>query len=106
MAISENGDLGNVVLGFRPEDAELEDAELVGAGKGRFDATIYTVEHTGEQTLVTIQVARKQLAVKMPKDFEANTNSTVGVQFDPSAGYFFDQSDGARIRTCRLQAGT
>lgn len=92
---------GPVVLGFRPEDTAL-----VAAGTGLFDATIYTVEHTGEQTLVTIQVARKQLAVKMPKDFEASTNSTVGVQFDPSAGYFFDQSDGARIRTCSLQAGT
>ena len=79
---------------------------LVTAGNGLFDATVYTVENTGEQTLVTIQIAGNHLAVKMPKEFEATTKSEVGVQFGAAAGYFFDQSDGARLRTCRLQART
>jgi len=101
VSVASEKDLGQVVLGFRPEDTEL-----VAAGKGHFDASIYTVEHTGEQTLVTILVAGNSLAVKMPKEFDAATNSLFGVRFTDSAGYIFDQSSGERIRTCTLQTGT
>lgn len=101
LAVSNKEDLGAVVLGFRPEDVKL-----VGAGKGLFDATVYTVEHTGEQTLVTVQVAEETLAVKMPKDFDADTRSIQGMQFARNAAYFFDHTTGVRIHDCTLKAGS
>ena len=99
LAITGEYDAGPTILGFRPEDTSL-----VAPGKGLFDAAIYTVEHTGEQTLVTIQIAGKQLSVKMPKEYEVAAKSTVGVQFAAEAGYFFGQTTGERIRTCRLDS--
>ncbi len=91
---------GAVVLGFRPEDTEI-----VAAGAGLFDATVYTVEHTGEQTLVTVRIKGEPLAVKMPKEFEADIDSTVGVHVPDVAGYLFDQTSGERIRDCALDTG-
>ncbi len=101
VAVTSDKNLGQAVLGFRPEDTEL-----VAAGQGHFDASIYTVEHTGEQTLVTILVAGNSLAVKMPKEFEATSNSKVGVQFADDAGYIFDLASGERNQTCSLKTGT
>jgi len=100
LAVSENLISGQMVLGFRPEDANI-----VPTGDGLFDTRVYTVEHTGEQALVTLQMGEKSLAVKMPKEFEAATNSKVGVQFPDSASYIFDLASGERVRGATLKVG-
>jgi multiple sugar transport system ATP-binding protein len=81
-----------VTIGFRPEDAEV-----VAPGAGRFDARVFTAELTGEQTLVTVQQGEATMAIKMPKDFEIDYNSTVGVQFSSERGFLFDSQSGARL---------
>lgn len=82
---------GKAVLGFRPEEAEI-----VAPGAGVFDTQVYASELTGDHTLVTIMVAGEPLAVKMPKEFEADFETPIAVQFAPDRCFFFDVN-GARL---------
>ena len=88
------GTVGNrkVVLGIRPEDAEIVDA-----GQGKFDATVFAAELTGDVTLVTASVGDDSLAVKMPKEFEANFDSRIAVNFAPESTFIFDMETGERL---------
>ncbi len=97
LALSGSIDVAKATLGFRPEDAEVVDQ-----GKGLFDAEIYAVEMTGEQTLVTITLDGAHFVVKMPKDYVAEAKNTVGVLFDSENGYLFDSVSGARLRSCGI----
>ena len=83
----------DVTLGFRPEDANVVDA-----GAGRFDASVYTSEMTGDLTLVTVRFGPAILTVKMPKDFDVDFDQTVGIQFDGGLTYLFKTGDGTRLR--------
>lgn len=87
----------STTLGFRPEDAEI-----VEAGKGLFDARVYAVEMTGEQTLVTIELDGSYFVIKMPKDFDAEIESVVSVNFATANGYLFDTALGNRLRDCAI----
>ncbi|MBL4890818.1 MAG: ABC transporter ATP-binding protein [Rhizobiaceae bacterium] len=91
----------NVTIGFRPEDTKV-----VVRGKGLFDAKIYAVEMTGDQTLVTIQMNETTMIVKMPKDFDAEIDKEIGVSFEPEQGYFFDTDTGERLRSCTITKKT
>ncbi len=82
------------VLGFRPEDAEI-----AGSGQGLFDATVYTAELTGDVTLVTISLGDTSLAVKMPKDYDADYDTPVAVTFTAEKGFLFDEESGERLAT-------
>lgn len=97
LALTGASDGKKLTLGFRPEDTEV-----VAVGAGFFDAEIYAVEMTGEQTLVTIRLDGAYFVVKMPKDYEANMKSTVGVQFPGENGYLFDTATGLRIDGCTV----
>lgn len=81
-----------VTLGFRPEDAQV-----VEPGSGHFDATVYTAELTGEQTLVTVELHGSHLAIKMPKDYDVDIDSMVGVTFPSTQGFLFDTEKGDRL---------
>ena len=83
---------GRIVLGFRPEDAEI-----VGPGTGLFDATVYAAELTGDVTLVTITVGDESLSIKMPKEFDADYDSRVGVRFALHKGFLFEPNGGNRV---------
>ena len=82
-----------VTMGFRPEDADV-----VEAGQGRFDAMVYTAEMTGDLTLVTVKHGQSILTIKMPKDFVVDYDQKVGIQFDSGLSYLFSTSDGARLK--------
>jgi multiple sugar transport system ATP-binding protein len=83
---------GAAVLGFRPEDAEI-----VAAGAGAFTAKVYAAELTGDVTLVTVALGDDNLAIKMPKEFEAAFDSDVGVRLNPARCFLFDANSGERI---------
>jgi len=83
----------SVTLGFRPEDCTV-----VEQGQGQLDARVYTLEMTGDQSLVTFRSHDKSLVVKMPKDFEASPDSTAGIAFDPTQACFFQTNTGQRLR--------
>ncbi|MFK8034221.1 MAG: ABC transporter ATP-binding protein [Hyphomicrobiales bacterium] len=82
----------SVTLGFRPEDATV-----VKAGKGRFDAKVYTAEMTGDLTLVTMRLGKSMMTVKMPKDFMVDFDELVGIDFPSDLTYLFTTKDGARL---------
>lgn len=80
-------------MGFRPEDAQV-----VAPGQGIFDATVFTVEMTGDQTLVTFRFGDRPIVVKAPKDFDISPNTIAGVAFDVAGACFFATSSGSRLR--------
>lgn len=82
-----------VTLGFRPEDCTV-----VEKGKGQLDAEVYTLEMTGDQSLVTFRLADKSMVVKMPKDFEIRADQVAAISFDPAQTCFFDSASGQRLR--------
>jgi len=84
--------LENVTLGFRPEDCTV-----VQAGQGLLDAQVFTLEMTGDQSLVTFRTGDKSMVVKMSKDFEITPESTAAIKFDPAQACFFDRSTGQRL---------
>ena len=86
-------DTAAATLGFRPEDCTV-----VAAGAGQVDAEVYTLEMTGDQSLVTFRADEKHLVVKMPKDFEVATDAMAGIAFDAAAACFFDTESGQRLR--------
>ena len=83
---------GDVVLGFRPENAEI-----VGKGNGQFDAKVYTTELAGDHSLVTLMLGEISLTVKMSTEFEAEYDSIVGVQFEKQKSFIFDEKSGKRL---------
>jgi len=97
LAVTGVADNGKTTLGFRPEDAEVVDA-----GQGLFDAIVYAAEMTGEQTLVTIELDETYFVIKMPKDFETDIGSQVGVRFAAEHGYLFNTGSGTRLRNCAV----
>ena len=85
---------GDVVLGFRPENAEIVDK-----GNGQFDARVYTTELAGDHSLVTLMLGEISLTVKMSTEFEAEYDSIVGVQFQKQKSFIFDEKSGKRLNS-------
>ncbi len=83
---------GKTVMGFRPEDSEVTIADA-----GLFNARVFTSEQTGEYTLVTLVLGDDTMTIKMPKDFDAEVNSEVGVRYPLEKGFFFDSASGQRL---------
>ena len=81
-----------VVMGFRPEDAEV-----VGPGAGLFDASVYAAELTGDVTLMTLALGDASMSIKMPKEYDADFDSTVAVRFPMDSGFLFDADTGERL---------
>jgi len=86
-------DCANVTLGFRPEDCSV-----VEKGQGQLDAQVFTLELTGDQSLVTFRSDDKSVVVKMSKDFEIAPDSVAAIAFDPAQACYFDTSTGLRLR--------
>lgn len=84
---------GKAVLGFRPEDAQITEA-----GQGLFDGIVFTSEQTGEYSLVTVMLGEETLTVKMPRDFEAEIDTTVAIRFEKEHGFIFDAVSGNRTQ--------
>jgi multiple sugar transport system ATP-binding protein len=86
-------DLADTVLGVRPEDCRVVDS-----GTGAVAASIFSVEMTGNETIVTCAVEDAQFVVKMGKEFDAPIDAPVGIAIDPSKACLFDAADQQRLR--------
>ena len=80
---------GKVTLGIRPEDCRV--------GGDNVRGLVYGVEPTGDVTYLTITTGARQIEVKAARDFRADIDTAVGITFDPTRLYFFDEQ-GQRIR--------
>ena len=87
-------DLSEVTLGFRPEDCTV-----VQQGTGQLDSEVFTLEMTGDQSLVTFRSGDKSMVVKMPKDFDIAPGSRAAIAFDASQVCLFNTATGERLRS-------
>lgn len=91
LPVSGETSSGKAVLGFRPEHSEV-----CAPGEGLFDAKIFTVEQTGEYTLVTLVLGDDTMTIKMPRGYDGRIHDPVGVRFPLQQGFIFDEVSGER----------
>ncbi|MBW3695347.1 ABC transporter ATP-binding protein [Vibrio sp. T187] len=83
----------SVTLGVRPEDVELTDIE-----HAHLVADVYSVEMTGECTLVTVKVDEGFVICRASKHSELEIGQQVGFKFNLGHTYLFDSVTEKRIR--------
>jgi multiple sugar transport system ATP-binding protein len=84
---------GKVTLGIRPEDVSV-----AAKGKGHVNATLYSLEPTGDQTLATVRLGEQLLVARADRDFRQAIDTPLSLNFDVKRAYLFDGSTGERIR--------
>ena len=80
------------MFGFRPEDARLVDP-----ADADLRATVYASEFTGNETIVTVQLGKTQVVVKMDKNYDMPVDTSVGIAIDSGKLRLFDAATGDRI---------
>jgi multiple sugar transport system ATP-binding protein len=81
-----------VKLGIRPEDVEI-----VEPGQGHLQGSVYAVEPTGDQTMLSIDTGDQLVYVKAPRSYRQEVNTPVSVRFAADSLHYFDAESGARI---------
>lgn len=85
---------GNVVLGVRPEDLQLTEANASAPVTG----SLYALELTGDSTLVTLREGSTSICARGPADFEAAVDARCALAPTPGARiHLFDKNSGQRI---------
>jgi multiple sugar transport system ATP-binding protein len=84
---------GKVTFGIRPEDVSV-----VAKGKGHVNTLLYSLEPTGDQTLVTVRLGENLLVARADRDFRQAIDTPIALNFDVARGYLFDGVSGDRIR--------
>ena len=83
----------NIILGIRPEDMQV-----VKNGDSQIEALLYSVELTGDQTIVTAKLGETELTVREDKDFDGEIDQAVQIKLDESKIFLFEPTTGDRIR--------
>ncbi len=83
----------SITLGVRPEDMQI-----VEDGAGQIEAVLYSVELTGDQTIVTAKLGETDLTVREDKDYDGAIDQAVHIKLDESKVFLFDAATGDRIR--------
>ncbi|GLR52351.1 ABC transporter ATP-binding protein [Shinella yambaruensis] len=82
-------------LGIRAEDITV-----VAEGEaGDLAVTVYSVEPTGDATLVVADHGKGRLVLKADKHFRPKIGATVNLRLSPNGIRYFDSASGARLRT-------
>lgn len=82
-----------VSFGFRPEDSTIVSPE-----NGQIKARVFSSEMTGNETIVTCTIDEEIIVVRMDKNFDAQIDQLVGIEFSLEKIYLFDIENGERIR--------
>ncbi|TPW27150.1 ABC transporter ATP-binding protein [Pararhizobium mangrovi] len=91
--LPDDGRDGDVVLGFRAEDAFVADGEE----PAELEAAIYSVELQGDATMVTMRVGGELCSIKAAKSFEARIGDPLRVRIPSGICHRFDKKTGARL---------
>ncbi|RUM95878.1 sn-glycerol-3-phosphate ABC transporter ATP-binding protein UgpC [Pseudaminobacter arsenicus] len=89
-----HSNVADAVLGVRPEDAHLLPG---GSGKANVTAPIYSVELTGESTLVTVRAGDSLFTLRADKSFVGDFDQMVNVSFAPERVFLFDRKSQNRV---------
>jgi multiple sugar transport system ATP-binding protein len=87
------GFTGKALLGIRPEDVSVSKT-----AKAAVQSKIYSLEPTGDQTLLTVKLGDQLLVARADRDFRDAIDAKVNLAFDTKRVYLFDGATGARIR--------
>ncbi len=80
----------SIVLGVRPEDMEITTT-------GHLTSNLYSLEPTGDMTLVTAWAGDQLVVVKGPRDFRQAVDTPISFNFLKDRAYLFDGETGARV---------
>ena len=86
--------VARAVLGVRPEDLHVVGTSEPGV---HFVAPIYSVELTGESTLVSVHAGDGLLTLRADKNFAGDFDQIIGVKASPDRVFLFDQQTGNRV---------
>ena len=86
-------DRETVVLGVRADDIDIVDA-----GKGDLDVTIYSFENTGENTMLTVQWGKQRVIARGERHLRQEQGEVIGIRLNPEHIYLFNDETGNRIR--------
>jgi multiple sugar transport system ATP-binding protein len=84
----------HAVLGVRPEDAQVTTAKNGGAN---LTAPIYSVELTGDATLVSVYAGDRLVTMKADKNFVGDFDQEIGVRVSPGQAFLFDRESEKRV---------
>ena len=82
----------NVMLGVRPEDMEI-----ISDNNFQFEAKIYSIELTGDQTIVSLKIGSNLITMKEDKDYENELDRIVKIKLNMDKIFLFDTNSGNRI---------
>jgi multiple sugar transport system ATP-binding protein len=86
------GNRKGVILGIRPEDIAV-----AAAGQGQLNSSLYSLEPTGDQTLVSAMAGEQMVVAKGQRSFRQALETPISLGFDTSRCYLFDAAAGERI---------
>jgi multiple sugar transport system ATP-binding protein len=84
---------GNVVLGIRPEDMTITAAKTAN-----ISSKLYSLEPTGDMTLVTAWAGEQLIVAKGARNFRQNIDTPISFTFLKDRIYLFDAESGERVR--------
>ena len=88
----EKDTMKDVILVIRPEDMEIVYNE-----PSHIQAMIYSIELTGEQTIVTSKLDSNFITIREDKDYESDLDIPVKIKMDITKTFLFDSISGKRI---------
>ncbi|WP_119271869.1 ABC transporter ATP-binding protein [Taklimakanibacter deserti] len=86
------GTRANVVLGVRPEDMEI-----VPGQDGHLKSKLYSLEPTGDVTLVTAWAGEQLVVAKGPRVFRQEVDTPIAFRFGKDRVFLFDGESGSRL---------
>jgi multiple sugar transport system ATP-binding protein len=86
------GTRGNVVLGIRPEDMEI-----VASPDGHLISKLYSLEPTGDVTLVTAWAGEQLVVAKGARVFRQEVDTPIAFRFAKGRVFLFDGESGNRL---------
>ena len=81
-----------MVLGIRPEDVSI-----AASGKGQVKAPLFSLEPTGDQTLVAAKTDAQLIIARAARDFRRELGTDISFSFAPERVHLFDGDSGQRI---------
>jgi multiple sugar transport system ATP-binding protein len=90
----KNASVPKAVIGVRPEDVKVVGAKEDGVNLA---APIYSVELTGESTLVSVHAGDQLVTMRADKNFVGDFDQMIGVRASPDRVFLFDQQSRARV---------
>jgi multiple sugar transport system ATP-binding protein len=85
---------GPLTMGLRAEDMQL-----TSGADAAFTAEVYAFELLGDSTMITFKFGLQSIAVKGDKNLRLKFGDQVGVRFDASHLYWFENESGERVRS-------